>query len=138
MRYIRNCGVHLLSYSLVIDERGNKNAIKHNLSLRQLQVGQWVDLNPFNSSESLRPVVNDYNKLVSRYDIGLKVDIERIVDLRDSLAHGRLFSFEQSSIPMVLFRFGQCHVNKKTELKSVTIMTNAWLRTPVRNDGVTV
>ncbi len=66
-----------------------------------ISAGDLIDKNPFTSGESLGPLVDKYNAVVRLKDASLVVNAD-VVDLRDWLAHGRLYRRSVKSQPRLL------------------------------------
>ena len=58
-------------------------------SLPKLEKGDLVEFSPLTSGHDLRQVLERYNKLAR----DCRIEIDRIIDLRDALAHGRVFGY---------------------------------------------
>lgn len=52
--------------------------------------GDELDANPFTNRDSLGPLIDKYNAVVKHRDPELVVD-RRVVDIRDAIAHGRVY-----------------------------------------------
>jgi hypothetical protein len=66
-----------------------------------ISVGDLIEENPFTSRESLRPLIEKYNKVIRLKDPSLVIH-RGVVDLRDSLAHGRIYRKSVKSQPRLL------------------------------------
>ncbi len=108
---------------LFTNDFGLEAATVHVQSLRELKIGQSVSENHFTNYNSLRTLIVKYNEQVSTFASELIVD-DDIVNLRDALAHGRVFSFEPSS-PSILLKFSKPK-NGNTEVEFMAIMTRDW------------
>ena len=93
------------------------------VDLRALQPGQWVLEDPMTNYDQLTAVLEKFNALVSPRR---QLDVARIVDLRDQLAHGRVSS-GMPTFPLMLLKFGK-PVNGKVPVVARIEMTDAWFR----------
>lgn len=86
--------------------------------------GDWVELSPLTNDLDLRGVLERYNKAAKEY----RVDIERIVNLRDALAHGRVFGRGpiQTAISFRLLKFEREAKDKKVQVAMAKDMTKEW------------
>jgi len=114
---------------LLTASEGLKSSTKHAQNLRNLRIGQSVPLNPFTSYDDLRTLIIKYTKFVKTTADELIVD-ENIVNLRDAIAHGRVFAFEPS-YPLVLLKFSKPKSGQvKVEFNAT--MTPEWFDTNIK------
>lgn len=71
--------------------------------LADLQEGQWVERTPISDPRSLTPILRRYNCLVATKN---EIETQRIVTLRDLLAHGRTFGLGSSPL-LSIVKFGR-------------------------------
>jgi hypothetical protein len=69
--------------------------------LDSISVGDLIDENPFTNRDSLGPLIDKYNAVVRPKDPSLVID-RSVVDLRDALAHGRIYRKSVKSQPRLL------------------------------------
>ena len=67
-----------------------KDSFSEGPQLPQLKKGQRVDVSPLTDRRSLMGTLKQYNQHVGG---AYQVEAKRIVELRDALAHGRMFGF---------------------------------------------
>ena len=106
------------------------------IDLRTVQPGDMVPEDPLTSYDQLAYVLKRFNKWASP---GHQLDVRRIVNLRDQLAHGRAVAFEPK-FPLTLLKFGKPAKGEVPVLARVE-MTEAWFieqRTLVHNAIQTV
>lgn len=96
----------------------------------QIQEGEWVELTPLSNKEDLRWVLDRYNKCVKHERRELTVDTNKIVFLRDALAHGRQFGI-QSTPHLVLIKFNRKSKDRKVQVDLRVDMTKEWLNEQV-------
>jgi len=92
------------------------------VDLHVLRPGQLVPEDPMTNYDQLGAVLGRFNALAS--SSGRLIDVQRIVDLRDQLAHGRTVA-KEPAFPLTLLKFerpvrGQVQVSARIE------MTEAW------------
>ncbi len=77
---------------------------RHNTIL-QLKVGQEVPADAFSNYDTLNELIKKFNEIVRQVDSKFSLD-QSIVDLRDALAHGRIWA-EDRQLPMQLVKFAK-------------------------------
>jgi len=90
---------------LLTDTEGLNKSRRHARSLKKMRIGQYVAENPFTNYDSLKRLIDKYNKRVETGAKGYAVD-EKIVKLRDAIAHGRTFAYGPD-MPMLLMKFSR-------------------------------
>jgi hypothetical protein len=101
--------------------RDPRNALDDGQEFKSLVAGDTVAETPFTDYSSLGQLIANFNSLVPshrRIDPGL-------VDLRDALAHGRLWS-PTGAFPLHLLKFGKPAGGRVKVTLAVTV-TEAWL-----------
>ncbi len=117
---------------LSINEVGSQNTIRLAQSVRSFEINQEVDENKFTNYDTLKTLINEYNKIISSYSYNdLVIDIE-LVKLRDAMAHGRAFYLEQYPpyTTMLLLKFSNPRENIVSHKPIVVLkelMTKKWL-----------
>ena len=96
---------------MMADSQGMIRGMPH--ALGGLQVGQYVPENYMTNYDTLGKLIDKYNTYVRTRDTTLQLDT-KVADLRDALAHGRVFE-PTASPPFRLLKFdkptnGQVHV----------------------------
>ena len=92
---------HTLEFILRAVLKNSENG-KLNINYASLKRGQILPEDSMTNYDSLGDLIRKYNKLVPE---NLRIAKE-IVEIRDALAHGRVFSDSQS-LPMRLFKFSK-------------------------------
>ena len=91
----------------------------------KLNEGDTVDLSFMTNEQTLSELIQKYNKIVSRLSHDLLLH-EKLITLRNAIAHGRLLSQTNSSPPR-LVNFG--HTKKeKVKVLYVADLTEQWLK----------
>lgn len=113
---------------LAINKAGSLKATRP--ALPNVTKGDLVDITPISDPESLTSVLKKYNAHIAKNRPDLKVDVPTIVNLRDALAHGRVFGFgnpqNASSTPLRLLKFAKNPQNKKVKVELCEDMTEQW------------
>jgi hypothetical protein len=102
-------------------------ASKVHTQLPQVKEGDLVELNAFTNADDLRQTIEKYNK---RASLDCKIDVGAIVNLRDALAHGRVFGFGNMK-HLRLLKFSR---KQKADEVLVTLaqdMTETWFDTNI-------
>jgi hypothetical protein len=118
-----------IRFFLLIDEYGWEKANQWAKSLLTLEAGQNVVVNPFTNYDKLNVLIGTYNKKVKKLSKlpGELTISDKIVDLRNALAHGRAFFSVPNTPPMILLAFDNPKGHKQTKLLSKDTMTRTWL-----------
>ena len=88
----------------------------------KFEKGELLPINALTNWDSLYELVQKYNQLpISK---GFKID-ETLVDIRDAIAHGRVFAYTPDGINQ-LVRF-QKPKDNEVEVKSGVLMTEEWV-----------
>lgn len=94
-------------------------------SLKLLKIGDLIDESALSDYRQLGRLINDHNTMIDRFKLsGCKVD-EGIVDLRDAIAHGRLFITSLDEAP-ILLKFSKTK-DTKVEVTFFERLTDSWL-----------
>jgi len=99
------------------------NGSRSHVDLCTVQPGEWVREDPMTNYDQLSAVLKRFNGLASPTR---QLDVQKIVDLRAQLAHGRVASFEPT-FPLTLFKFGK-PVRGKVPVLARIEMTEEWFR----------
>jgi len=108
----------LRSYLAFHDPR---KALKEGQSFETLAVGDVVGENPTTDFSSLGQLIEQFNKAVSK---NRRID-PTLVDLRDALAHGRVWSLDET-FPLRLLKFSRPD-NGRVTVTWASTMTDDWL-----------
>lgn len=110
---------------LAIASRSDPEAARGNTLLPRLVVGESVGVTALTSPEGLRKTLQDYNAAVP---LECKVEIDPIVELRDALAHGRVFGVGPVSREGVLrlVKFDKDVKNGQVRVAMAIEMTETW------------
>lgn len=90
--------------------------------LHQVKEGDQVECNAFTNADDLRQTLEKYNK---RAPMQSKVDIATIVNLRDTLAHGRTFGFGDMK-HLRLLKFSRKQHQGKVSVDLAKDMNDTW------------
>ena len=102
-----------------LDERAAK---KVEAQLPQVKTGDSVEINAFTNSDDLRQTLEKFNK---HAPLHCRLDINPIINLRDALAHGRVFGYGPIK-HLRLLKFSRKANNGKVSVELVQDMTDAW------------
>ena len=127
-RYFENLGVvlgTLLHLDLLVrvavewmDEAGKQKPI-----VGPYHEGEWVPRTPITDPAPLRPMLIRFNRLVPEAD---HLDVERLVRLRDTVAHGRIANRDPNA-PMTLVKFARApDPSDRIQVEAVLTMTEEW------------
>jgi len=119
--------LHSLEFSLrtfLWNHEGPNGIANWNTAMPQLQVGQSVPINAFSNYDTLKKLIAKYNKVVQKKDLSLCIDMT-IVDLRDALAHGRIWAGIPQP-PMQLVKFSM-PVNGMVTVMHAELIDDSWL-----------
>jgi hypothetical protein len=106
-------------------------AAKHvNSQLPQIQAGQLVELNAFTKPDDLRQTLEKFNKHASP---ACRVEVDALVELRDSLAHGRMFGYGDMNVnPLRLLKFARTATDGKVLVEQAHDMTESWFQSNIQ------
>ena len=102
--------------------RDPREALEAGQSFDSLAVGDIVRENPTTDYSSLGQLIARFNKVVPE---SRRVD-PSLVELRDALAHGRVWSNDET-FPLRLLKFGRPTADGKIEVTWASTMTEQWL-----------
>jgi hypothetical protein len=74
----------------------------------------------------LRKWIRKFNSCLKQEELSKYSISEGIVEIRDAIAHGRLFAPDPPSLPYTLWKFGE-PVNGRVEVKVCEVLTAEWL-----------
>lgn len=94
------------------------------IAMPQLQVGQTVPVNALSNFDTLGKLIEKFNEIMQKTDSTLSVD-QTIVDLRDALAHGRIWA-EVPQPPMQLVKFDKPN-GSETTVTHAELIDSIWL-----------
>ncbi len=86
------------------------STMEPDVNVDEAKVGDWVASNSFTNYMSLGQLVRKFNGFVQGSTPEAMLD-PSVVEIRDALAHGRLWS-KRRSFPLRLFRFGEPKNNR--------------------------
>jgi hypothetical protein len=84
--------------------------------------------------DSLGPTIERYNGLVTEAH---QLDAKRLVQLRDALAHGRVFPTGTTGYPMRLVKFGR-KTSAGVPIETAVDMTAAWFAEQIELVGAAI
>jgi hypothetical protein len=123
---------------LLIFDKGYKEAVKFNKSVRKLKIGQEVTENAFTNFNLFSKLVTKYNCFVSSRHIlyQCKIDSE-LIDFRNAVSHGRIFykSLKPPHTTMLLLQFSDPRKDKVSNNPKVEYcgkMTTGWFNKKIQ------
>lgn len=93
------------------------------LKLNELKEGGIVDENAFTNYDSLNVLIDKYNQNPRISSSGLTID-KSMVDIRDAIAHGRVFG-DTPNPPMTLLKFSKPE-NERVKVTFSVQLTQEW------------
>jgi hypothetical protein len=94
--------------------------------------GDEVEENAFTNYDTLGELIGKYNRVVESIDTSLCIDKERIVNVRDALAHGRIARESPSAhMPQKLIKYDKPS-NGKVRVTHCFAMTKDWFGEQIR------
>jgi hypothetical protein len=118
----------LRAFLYEITKRTRQNASSYEeLKLDKLKEGDIVEGNAFTNYDDLRTLIIKYNNNPKISSAGFTIN-ETIVDIRDAIAHGRVFGITPKP-PMTLLKFSKPFgepPNKQVEVKFSVLLTREW------------
>jgi hypothetical protein len=96
---------------------------------QELRVGDRVPENAFTNWDSLKDLIEKYNRRIEEDDPSLRVS-DCVVEIRDALAHGRVSAFSPSG-PRHVLKFGKPE-NGQVDVIFAAQMDTAWFREQIR------
>ena len=109
------------SIRLYLHNTQDSDSVRLKRDITSLTVGEEVPENSLTDYSSMGPLIDRYNECVAS---DLAVD-RTLVDLRDALAHSRMFLPDIESAP-ILLKF-QKPANGKTKVSFVQVSSSEWL-----------
>ena len=121
----------LLNYQFAFSQPGGVAAVFPELAkLETLQADDWVTENPFTNWDSLGDVIQRYNCATASLAPRVRID-PGLNDLRDVLAHGRLFAGSAEGA-FQLVKFGRPQGGRVRVLCSISL-TDSWFKEHIRS-----
>lgn len=108
-----------------LDERAAKQV---HAQLPGVKVGESIEVNSFTNSDDLMQTLEKFNK---RVPVNCRLDIKPIVNLRDAMAHGRMFGYD-SMRNLRLLKFSRKAKDGKVSVELVQDMTNEWFNQSIQ------
>jgi hypothetical protein len=125
---------------MVIVRLDQRAAERVRTQLPQVRAGDLVEINAFTNGDDLTQTLEKYNK---RTTPGCRLDVARIVGLRDALAHGRTFGIGSMKHLRLLKFSRRATANDTTANEEVRVelaedMTPEWFLNNIRilNDAI--
>lgn len=97
--------------------------------LSRCTAGAKVPVNSFTNYDTLDKLVQKFNKVMKRHKSALRID-SRVLDLRDMIAHGRVFG-ERPDPPYTLWKFGKPS-GGQVVVEACEVLDEQWLRNAAR------
>ena len=128
--YATNLGTlmqNLLTLELMARKALDKIAGIESIDLSQVRVGECVEIDTLSNWDSLKDTLNQYNGNVSKKHV---IDVEYIVELRNALAHGRVFQCGAPNNKFIkLIRFNKPQRNAKNVRVTMSeVMDESWFQ----------
>jgi hypothetical protein len=98
--------------------------------LEGIHEGDWLPCNHLTNSSSLGPLIDEANVKLAELGYPERLD-PTLADLRDALAHGRIFSTVSPSGPFRLVKFSR-PTNGTVQVKVAIELTPEWLQLQIR------
>jgi len=113
--------LEILLRACIFEDEITKGISKQSKKNKEFVKGEIVPENAFTNWDTLSDLIRKYNELpISK---GLKID-ETLVDIRDAIAHGRVFAYTPLGINQ-LVRFQKPNRNE-VEVEFSVSMTEGW------------
>lgn len=113
---------------MVIVKLDQRASDRVQVQLPQVKVGDMVELNAYTNNDDLTQTLEKYNK---RAALDCRVEIGPIVNLRDALAHARVFGIG-SMKPLRLLKFSRKAKGGKVLVELALDMTDEWFCENIR------
>lgn len=113
---------------MVIVKLDQRSSHQEQVQLPQAKVGDMVELNAYTNNDDLTQTLQKYNK---RAPLECRLDIGPIVNLRDALAHARVFGFG-SMKPLRLLKFSRKANGGRVLVELALDMTDEWFLENIR------
>jgi hypothetical protein len=138
-RFMGNLVVNLQSLEFAIraylhneNARSKQQRSEFGEKIYDFKEGDEVEENTFTNYDTLGQLIDKYNKIVELTDSSLCIDKERIVSVRDALAHGRTASESPSAdAPQKLIKYDK-PVNGKVRITHCDTLDESWFREKIR------
>ncbi len=119
-----------LGARLFLDNTDTHRGTQLMSSLPTLGNNDWVPLCPLSDGSDLRQVLERFNKLAPEH----RLEVDRIVRLRDALAHGRIFGkgLMQQDSTLWLLKFSREIKDEKVQVSSIEEMTESWFNDNIK------
>jgi len=126
-RLVGNLQMIEMGARIAIAKRDAWQAKREMVSLPQVKRGDLVEISPLTDTNDLRNTLERYNKFAP---LECRVSVDLIVELRDALAHGRVFGHgpQNSLSSLRLVKFDTDKRDNKVEVKMVVEMTDSWFK----------
>lgn len=92
------------------------------------KVGDDVEVNAFSNNDDLRQTLEKFNK---RAPHTCHIDVGPVVDLRDTLAHGRTFGSGPLGSPLRLLKFSRKAQDNRVSIEVAEDMTPEWFQSKI-------
>lgn len=96
-------------------------------------VGDEVPKNSLTNYDTLGVLIKKYNKIIRKIDTTLCID-KTVVDIRDFIAHGRLYGKDVTVFPLRMIKFDQ-PINGKVKIIKKEVLETDWFCTQRRFTG---
>ncbi len=128
-KIVRNLQSIEFALRLFLDETQGHSSDKRTYELHKLKVTDWVPVDYLTNYDTLKQLIEKTNKELKKRGLLEHID-ETLVQLRDAIAHGRVFSLHPE-VPQQLVKFSKPN-NDKTQVTISVEMTQKWLSQQVK------
>ncbi len=121
-RLIRNLqSLEFLLRAVLLEVKGNEPKVDD----KEMLEGAEVPENSFTNFKSLGQLIDEFNENMRILKLGPELS-KSSVEIRDMLAHGRVFSREMDGVP-TLYKFGRKNDKGMIPIERVVELDNKWL-----------
>jgi len=113
---------------MAIVKLDQRSASQVQTQLPQVKAGDSVEINAFTNSDDLRQVLERFNKFAP---LNCRIDIDSVVNLRDSIAHGRTFGIGNMNC-LRLLKFARKADNGKLLVELAQDMNESWFLSSIQ------
>lgn len=115
-------GLELMLRLFLYEKTGPQDTTLH---LENLEKDDWVQENPITNYNSLRVLVKKVNEQLENLGVSDRLD-DSLVDLRDTIAHGRVTSLHPQG-PCRLLKFSR-PMNGQVQVTTAITLSSRWLK----------
>ena len=108
------------------ERKNDANRVTPPVTIEDAEIGEFVPENSLTNYDSLGDLIDKYNQKASIISNDLIID-RTLVDIRDVLAHGRVFSPEPA-FPYYLIKFDKPTKQGQVQVTHKIMMTYGWFK----------